>query len=208
MWEKFYFCLSCVNSKSYWPATYLPQSGPNLTPYGAWAAFYGHVCWHIVCGDVFLLVNTCNMPATDLPALLNWGNMICFPPLLLTVFFPWSTCALKSAVHDLGILLCSSSTACVKCPLIKTVPFFFCSHRYCSVVTRLLCICLMFHIISLPIFITLISLMTPYAHGPPSSHCTATVDPTGKKWVFVSFIVLNIFILVCFDIYGFPIHLR
>ena len=114
MWGKFYFCPSHVNSQPHQVMAYSFWPGPDFTSYRAWAAFLGHVCWHTVCCNTVQLVTACNMPTASLLTLLNGGNIIPCSPFLLIVVFPWFTCTPGPAVRDLGTLLCSTNTACMK----------------------------------------------------------------------------------------------
>ena len=80
MLGKFYFCLSCVNSKPYQSVAYSPWSTPKFTTNRAWAYFYGNVSWHIVNSDSVQLVIACTMHSTGLLALHHGGIMISFSP--------------------------------------------------------------------------------------------------------------------------------
>ena len=72
-------------------------------------------------------VGHCRQPACHCPpGSAWWGSyMISFFPLSLIIVFPWSTHALESGVHDLGILFCSSGTVYIKSSLIIHFPSLY-----------------------------------------------------------------------------------
>ena len=169
----------------YQPVKYSPWSGPGFIFYRTWAAFHVHA-WCIISCIVVKLIITCSMPATSLLTLI-------FSPSLFIISFPWFMCIIVPAMYGLGTLLCFTSTVWMKMSSSCPAVFYICLCRYCSVDIRVLCSCFIFHVISLPVFITklicgwplwllsLASSTTLWIHDPLSYQCTATVDPFGKK---------------------------
>ena len=114
-----------------------------------------------------------------------------FSPLLcLLVSFQSVTQFLLPAVCGVGILICSNGAACVN--MSSNCPTAF---SYCSIVLWVLHTCFMFHVMSLPVFMTymmydcplcgycllsLISSITQCIQGPLSPYCTAAIDPMEK----------------------------
>ena len=112
-----------------------------------------------------------------------------------------------SVACGLGILICSNGIAYKNMSSNHPAAFFICSCKYCSMVTRVLYMYLMFCVISLPGFVAqmmydqlpwllpLASSLNPCVLCPLSFHCIVTVDPAEKKF-FMSIFVLNIFLLM------------
>ena len=71
------------------------------------------------------------------------------PPSSMDVFV-LPTNALEPSGYDLSNLSYPTSTICVKMSSHCPVPFFICSERYCSVVTLVLSMCLMFTLLVCP----------------------------------------------------------
>ena len=123
---------------------------------------------------------------------LHWVILSLSFPLFIITFSQFA-CVFVSAVSDMITLPCSIGTTCIKISSNHPVAFFICDHRYYSMVIGMLCLCFMFCVISLPVFMTWMM----YEHPPwslfftPSKthciprilsyHCTAAVDLTDKK---------------------------
>ena len=121
-WGKYYFCTSCVDSKSYRPMVYLPQYSPDFTSYRACAAINGRV-WHTVnCGAIWLVI-ACSILVTSLLTLL-YGVILSLSPPLFIIDFPQLIHVFGSAACYFGNVLCSTGTVCMKMSSNYPVPFF------------------------------------------------------------------------------------
>ena len=113
------------------------------------------------------------MPGVSILALVDRSKHGYFPPMyqhmMYDFYFPltchfvlyafvsllYMICICKSAAYDMTILLCFFGIGFMKISSNCQVPFLICSQKYCSVVIQVLCICLVFHIINLSVFVTL-----------------------------------------------------
>ena len=147
------------------------------------------VNWHVV-KAVFLFIINCYPIWAAIP-----------PGVDLHVTLPCVTCI----VLRCSSLFTSSLWVCVMfCCLcfskyfrmsstLSTVLLLDWSHRYCSAIMGLAFKCLLFLVISQPIFVMHIMYdmslwlwsplptTVPWVHSPPSSHWTSTVDPNRKE---------------------------
>ena len=95
------------------------------------AAFHGDV-WYTVNCDAVKLVLSHSIPAASIHTLLNGGNYP-FSPSLFIIGFHQFMHVIGSAACDLGTLLCWTGAVCMNVSANFPVPFFICSHKYCSV---------------------------------------------------------------------------
>ena len=81
--------------------------------------------------------------------LICWSGVSssCLPLWYMFIYLP--------AVYGLNTLLCSTEFLSVNMSSKFSVPFTFCCLRYCSTILNAFQMCLVLHVISLPIFITL-----------------------------------------------------
>ena len=149
MWGKCYFCSLYANSKSY--------ISMNLHNHiwswfhRVWDDFHGYAWCTVSCDAVWFII-THSLPIISLFSLLNRGNTVPFSLLLLIVPFPWLECVLVSVVCISRYLFSSSGTTCINIFPNCLAAFLPCSCRYCSVIIRVLHMCFIPHIFSLPVF--------------------------------------------------------
>ena len=92
-------------------------------------------------------VITCYVPTFSFLALLDGSNGITFFPPSLFDALSRAIGALEPAISDIHFLSCSANIVCIKCALIIQYLPLSVPKRYCSVVIRLLYMCLGFCVI-------------------------------------------------------------
>ena len=118
--------------------------------------------------------------------------MFCWSGILSSCLSLWFRFVCVHVIYGLDILSCLIRYVFVNMSFICPIPLTICCLRYCSVIIDIFWMCLVLHVITLPVFATptlydhplwsvlLLLTINPCVCGPPSSLYMTAVDPIGK----------------------------